>query len=242
MLPNCEIVMADGIQYILFKKDDIVSNNIRAGGYEPEIIELALRLLMPHPNGIVLDIGANIGSFVLPLARKLPKFQYHAFEPQRIVSYQLCANVLINALDNVRVHNFAISNHTNRIMLPMPDYFKEVNIGAFSINPEVRANEYECTSVGDTEAVDTKTLDFLLYQWNDVRLIKVDVEGHELEVLKGAVKTLEANNYPPIIFEAWTWKPWFEAKRKELFEFVNSLGYDIKEIGENNLATYRKNK
>lgn len=242
MIPNCEIVMADGVQYILFKKNDVVSNNIRAGGYEPEIIDLAMRLLMPHANGMVLDIGANVGSFVLPLAKKLPKLKYHAFEPQRIVYYQLCGNILINALGNVHAHNFAVSNTTNTLMLAMPDYLQEQNVGAFSINGMVRDMDYECETVGATEPVLVKSLDFLLYQWQDVRLIKIDVEGHELEVIKGAVKTIEANGFPPIIFEAWTWKPWYQEKRKDLFEFVEGLGYDIQQIGENNLATHRKNK
>ena len=74
----------------------------------------------------------------------------------------------------------------------------------------------------------------------NVQLIKIDVEGHELEVIKGAIKTIKANNYPPIIFEAWTWKPWFEPKRKSLFEYLEGHGYDIQQLGHNNLAKHPK--
>ena len=77
-------------------------------------------------------------------------------------------------------------------------------------------------------------------QHKNVRLIKIDVEGHELEVIKGSYKTLKQNNYPPIIFEAWTWKPWYQEKRKELFEYLQSMGYSIKEMGQNNLAIRNK--
>ena len=76
--------------------------------------------------------------------------------------------------------------------------------------------------------------------FEDVKLIKIDVEGHELEVLQGGVETLKANNYPPIIFEAWTWKPWYQEKRKALFDYLKGLGYHIQELGENNLARHPK--
>jgi hypothetical protein len=79
-----------------------------------------------------------------------------------------------------------------------------------------------------------------LLAFSDVKLIKIDVEGHELEVLRGGIETIKANNYPPIIFEAWTWKPWYQEKRTALFEYLKGHGYEIKELGQNNLAQHPK--
>jgi FkbM family methyltransferase len=240
MLPNCELVKVDGTQFLVFKGSDLISNHLKKALYEDDIHQLALKLLINQPSGIVLDIGANLGTFCVPLARKIPKLKFHAFEPQRIVNYQLCANIIINSLDNVYTYEFALSNKEADVELAMPDYTKETNIGAFSIDAEVRKNEYECATTSITNKIYLVPLDLLAF--SDVKLIKIDVEGHELEVIKGAKKTIKDNNYPPIIFEAWTWKPWYQEKRKELFDYLEGLGYEIQQLGQNNLATHRKNK
>ena len=240
MLPNCELVKVDGTQFLILKGQDLISNHLKKELYEDDIHQLALKLLINEPDGIVLDIGANLGTFCVPLAKKVSKHTYHAFEPQRVIHYQLCANTFINGLDNVHCHNFGLSDKEERLMLTMPDYASEGNIGAFSIDKEVRENEYECSTEGRKEPMVVFTLDSGAHK--NVRLIKIDVEGHELEVIKGGIKTIKANNYPPIIFEAWTWKPWYQEKRKSLLEYLEGHGYEIQQLGENNLAQHPKYK
>jgi FkbM family methyltransferase len=240
MIPNCELIKVDGTQFLVFKGQDLISNHLKKELYENDIHQLALKILLDKPGGVVLDIGANLGTFCVPLARKVPKHKYHAFEPQRIVNYQLCANVIINGLDNIHTYELALSDRDDQINLVMPDYTKETNIGAFSIDKEVRENEYECSTVSTTNRIDLIPLDSLSF--DNIRLIKIDVEGHELEVIKGGIETIKANNYPPIIFEAWTWKPWYQAKRTALFEYLQGHGYEIKELGQNNIARHPNNK
>ena len=238
MLPNCELVKVDGTQFLVFKGSDLISNHLKKALYEDDIHQLALKLLINEPSGMVLDIGANLGTFCIPLARKIPKLKFHAFEPQRIINYQLCANVVINGLDNVYTYELALSNEDTYVELAMPDYDKETNIGAFSIDAEVRKNEYECATVNTTDKIQLIPLDMMLF--DNIKLIKIDVEGHELEVLKGGIETIKANNYPPIIFEAWTWKPWYQEKRKSLLDYLKGHGYEIQQLGENNLAKHPK--
>lgn len=236
MLPNCELVDANGIQFLVFKGNDLITNNIKTKGlYEPELTTLATKILERHKTGLVLDIGANIGTFCIPLAKRFTEFTFRAFEPQRIISYQLGANVIINGLRNVHIDRLALSHSAWTERLIVPDYSKETNIGAFSIDQEVRENEYECATQGWYEEINVEPLDRLEIE-DFIPLIKIDVEGHELDVLCGAEQTIRDNQYPPILFEAWTWKPWFEKKRKETFEFLRDYGYEITEIGQNNLA------
>ena len=236
MIPNCELVKVDGTQFLVFKGQDLISNHLKKELYENDLHQLALKILIGKSDGLVLDIGANLGTFCVPLAQKIPQLKFHAFEPQRIVSYQLCANIVINSLENVYAYEVALSNENASIDLAMPDYTAETNIGAFSIDKEVRENEYECSTVNATDRIDLVTLDFLTL--DNIRLIKIDVEGHELEVLKGGIETIKRNNYPPIIFEAWTWKPWYQEKRTALFEYLQGHGYEITELGQNNLAQH----
>lgn len=236
MLPNCQLINCLGHQYLVFKGNDLISNCIKQDGYEVEVFAIAHKLLEKHKAGIVLDIGANMGTFSIPIARANPRLTVHSFEAQRIIYYQLCANTFINGLDNIYAHHLALSDEEGFINLEIPDYAAETNIGAFSIDEETRKNEYECPTVGGTETIDLKKLDE--HGFKDVRLMKIDVEGHELEVLKGGRDTIERNNYPPIIFEAWNWKPWFEPKRKQLFEYLTDMGYEITEGGNNNLAQH----
>jgi FkbM family methyltransferase len=238
MIPNCELVKVDGTQFLVFKGQDLISNHLKQELYENNVHQLALKILMDKPDGLVLDIGANLGTFCVPLAQKIPQLKFHAFEPQRIVSYQLCANIIINSLDNVYTYELALSNEHASVDLAMPDYTAETNIGAFSIDKEVRKNEYECKTVNTTDRIDVAPLDFLTL--DNIRLIKVDVEGHELEVLKGGIETIKANDYPPIIFEAWAWKPWFQDKRTALFDYLEGHGYKIEQLGNNNLAWHTK--
>jgi FkbM family methyltransferase len=231
-LPEIHLATDGDLNYALFKHNDVVSNGVRSGGYEKELQSISSELLGNFTDGIVIDIGANLGSYIVPLAKQHPHLQFEAFEAQRIIYYQLCANTFLNRLSNVYAHNVGLSNEKRITNYVLPNYAEETNIGAFSIDFDTRANGYEVKSEGVTERMIIIPLDAMQYE--KVRLIKIDVEGHELSVLLGAEHTLRENNYPPIIFEAWTWK--FPEKRKALFEHLQGLGYEITEIGQNNLA------
>jgi hypothetical protein len=87
----------------------------------------------------------------------------------------------------------------------------------------------------DSIDVPKKTLDS--FGLTNVNFIKIDVEGHEKEVLEGSIQTLITNNYPKILFESWdehhelNGYPAVKLKA-ELFQFIQSLGYTILRLGQ----------
>jgi FkbM family methyltransferase len=85
----------------------------------------------------------------------------------------------------------------------------------------------------NTETIDVPTITLDSLGLTNINFIKIDVEGHEEQVLRGAVKTLKENNYPRILFESWPER--YEdvpAKtiRNSLFDFLSSLGYKVIQV------------
>lgn len=239
-LPQTQVVKLKDIQYLLFDIEDAVTTSIiHEGSFEKELLDLAKDVLSKKEPGRVLDIGANLGSFTIPLAKELPDYIFESYEPQRIIFYQLCGNVFLNSLNNIFTHNFGLSDKEEFIFTELPIYNQKNNIGAYSLDRDIRARHHDCTLSDYYEYTLLKKLDSLNYV--DVRLIKIDVEGMEMSVIRGGLDFIKRNEYPTIIFETWVWKGWYQPKRQELYNFLIDLGYDIHQIGENNIAEYRKN-
>ena len=91
-------------KWLLFDGPDQISNQIRShGGFSIFEINVCQFFLNNKQNAAVIDVGANLGSFTIPIASygQEQGISVHAFEPQRLVFQQLCANIILNALDNV---------------------------------------------------------------------------------------------------------------------------------------------
>ena len=231
-------IVGKDIKFIRLNDKDLIGRCMEVGFFEGHNVAKAAELLAGRENGVVLDIGANMGSFTVPLAFYNKQFNYVCFEPQRMVYYQLCGNLALNGLTNVHAVNKAVGEKEDMIYTSVPDYSEEENIGAFSLDFDVRQHDdYLCKTRGLLQRIDIDTLDS--FQIGGVVLIKIDVEGMELSVLKGAIETLKHNNYPPILFEAWQHKEWFAPRRQELYKFLEDLGYEITCTGEDNFAIHK---
>jgi len=154
---------------------------------------------------VFLDLGAHSGTYSVSLAKHCK--EVHSFEPQRMTYYSLCGSVALSHLENVYCHKVAIGS---------PAQVGKQNLNIVSVDGG--GSSLQGAPTIGTEIVDVLTLDSFAIR--DVGCIKMDIEGNELEALKGAVNTLRWSNYPPILFESNT-------EHKELFAYIKSMGYSI---------------
>lgn len=156
----------------------------------------------------VLEIGSNLGSHTMPIAKLIGKTgRLYAMEPQRLMFQTMCANVAINSLSNVYAMNVACGEEEGVLHIGELDPNTMQNFGGF--RPKEEQGELE---------VPVKTIDFL--KLKDCKLIKLDIEGMELEAMKGGKDTLK--NLEPILF--------FESHGDALppiKDYLGTLGYTV---------------
>lgn len=155
------------------------------GSLEPELVNLD-RLV--RGCGLAIDVGANEGLFSYRMAKRFSKV--YSFE----INDQLTNDLAKINPGNVHVMNVGLSSRTGEAILHIPVVSNVQLHGWASLLP----GNCPDTTQHVTKAVRVCELDSFGLQ--NVSLIKIDVEGHELEVLKGAVKTI-AGSQPVVLVE-----------------------------------------
>ncbi|MBX7197782.1 MAG: FkbM family methyltransferase [Rhodospirillaceae bacterium] len=229
-LPGVQITdTPDGPRYLSFTTDFGVTSALKSeGAYSPAHARLAAAVFhQAEGRRLLVDIGAHIGTFSIPVVLATG-CRVHAFEAQRVISQILGANFILNGIGDATVEHVALGapGAGATLSIPTVDYGQPGNFGAFSVNQEqfTRIAGRKMAAAAARETVRAAALDD--FALDDVFFIKLDVESAELDVLKGAVKTLERNGYPPLLCEAWT-SEWYENQRKALLGFIAGLGYAI---------------
>ncbi len=136
------------------------------------------------PDGIFLDVGANIGLFSLYVARLFPGASIHAFEPLPLHVKRLNRSIAQSGIKNVKVHEKCLGASKSYLEL----YLHTNNSGGHSTRKDQIDDHERGTSI-QVEVVD---LDSFLTSRDrsKVDVIKIDVQGAEWSVLQGAQKTL----------------------------------------------------
>ena len=176
---------------------------------------------------VFIDIGANLGSYTVPIASHVgPLGTVIAFEPFRWLYQLLNANVAMNGLMNVWAYQVALSDVPQRLELLQPNLRNFASPGAtrFNQTTDVLGQQTYDQEWG-TETVDAWRLDDVVFgdrgRKNGADLIKIDVEGMELAVMIGAVRTL--TEFRPIVWVENV--DWFERGDRAFLNWMESVGY-----------------
>lgn len=185
--------------FYYYTNDTIIGRSIaKYGEYTQLEIELLKNFLTR--NSVVYDVGANIGYHALAFA-KLCKYVY-AFEPNKKHLELLRKNLRYG---NVEIFDVAVSDRPGTLKIQDFDINTPGNYGELYCNK----NGYDVTSI---------RLDDLDLEKPD--LIKIDVEGFELNVLRGCSETIREHN-PVIFYEA------HGTELREIFDFLTDFEYRL---------------
>ncbi|MCC7051503.1 MAG: FkbM family methyltransferase [Bacteroidia bacterium] len=171
-------------------------------------------------DAVVLDIGTNIGSTLLQFANKVGENgRVYGFEPDKI-NYQVCLkNISLNKFKNIDVSNIGLGETNDTFILAVDT---PTNRGGNRIVIKKPLNK-------ESIKIDVQKLDDWILSKNidRINLIKIDVEGFDLKVLKGGVETIK--KFKPILFielDDNNLKT-VDDSAKNLVEFMENLNYNI---------------
>jgi len=193
LFPRTVTTQVNGVSYSIDPLDQVEFNTFRGFSIGPESIFSKYLANTLTEDDIFFDLGAHTGRHTLPAAKYVgPTGRVFAFEPIHTSFAQLYSNIMLNSFNNVVTINKAVLDTPNKIIeiyihpiIPM----ESTNTGESSISSIKIINQKLSPKLLAT----TTTIDEVVikHQIPEIKLIKIDVQGCELQVLKGALNTLK---------------------------------------------------
>jgi FkbM family methyltransferase len=227
-------ILAGGKECDYYLQEDLEIKNSIGFFYIPKNTDLVLTVssksennLLKHfdlkdPNGVFLDIGANAGKYSVMLGNKFTGSKIYSFEPNPTTFGILSKNIALNNLaSKVSLFNIGLSDSESILS------FDSVNQNT-GLSRIVKTDQF---LAGTITKVPVKSLDFVVAQ-NDIKpleidLVKIDVEGHELEVLTGGKKTLsDMKKGGRLLIEIHP----DSINKKSILELLESYQFDLQQL------------
>ncbi len=182
---------------------------------------------LADPGELAVDVGANIGYMTSILAARVGSIaggSVRAFEAHPEIFQELKYNVeqwrVQLPLSQIEIQQVAVSEHRGTVTLGVPESFT-TNRGLSSIvNLETNSNQSTLTDF-KTLAVESVSLDNLFPTSEKIGVLKLDVEGHEISVLKGAKNLLSQKRVRDFIFEEHREYP------TSVTKYFEEIGYTV---------------
>jgi FkbM family methyltransferase len=205
------------------------------GSFCADEVELALKLLelrrRVYGDGVVaLDCGANIGVHSIEWGRAMTGWgRVIAIEAQERIFYALAGNIALNNCFNVDAVFAAISEAVGTMQIPKPNYFERASFGSLELVRRSgtenigQAIDYSAEAMVPVRVI---TIDSLTLPRID--LIKLDVEGMELDVLRGGMSSID--RFRPILLVEH-----HKTDRGKLDAFLSEHSYETIEADQMNL-------
>ena len=218
-----------------------VSNQIfDCGMHEPFEVQCILDLLelrrKHYGDGVfAIDCGANVGVHTIEWSKLMTDWGWIlAIEAQERIYYALAGNVALNNCFNVQAIRAAVGNTDGVINIPKLDYFQPARHGSLELKQRPGTEfigqkiSYEPADLVQTPAIRLDSLSL-----SRIDLIKIDVEGMELETLEGGEETLKKHK-PILVIEI------IKSDRTKLCGFLDRLGYSLYQLGRLDILAVHK--
>jgi FkbM family methyltransferase len=190
--------------------DNVTFPLLKYGCYPHQVGEEAIFAKYALNSRCIVDVGANIGYTAALFSSAAPQAQVFAFEPARRCLKYL--QQIASQRENVIISTDALSDEPGSV-----EFFEHPSSDQSHLGEPNVAGGY-------SYRVPVTTLDIWRTSHPTIDLLKIDVEGNELNVFKGAASVLSEDR-PAIVFEALT-----EPARTELIKFLSAFGYTVQRI------------
>ncbi len=230
-------IKKNGINYKVDLSEGIDLSIFLFGSFQSHVWKITN---LPKEPKIIFDIGANIGSITLPFAKHFRQSEIHAFEPTFYAFQKLTENLSLNPELKKRVFPVQVFLSDENKQLEKNDVYSSWKIDGSKYDHPIHGG------ILQKATPDQITLDSYVEKMklSSVDLIKIDVDGFELDILRGASKTIDA--FRPIIIvefmghtgestkgEFQKYVDLFDGKRYSLFHSKTKVSLSVENIEKN---------
>lgn len=209
-------IVRNGIKYDIDLSEGLDLSIFLFGNFQKHVSQNK-RLSLPD-DAVIFDVGANVGIMTLPFAKSVARGKVYSFEPTHYAVSKLKRNLQLNPALASRV--VVVQTFVSAADSPQPDI---TAYASWKVNGSGTDDKHAIHGgrPKSTEGIGAVSLDGFTEKNGITRLdfIKIDTDGHELEVLQGAAKLIRKFN-PAIIFELGMY-----VMRERDIEFSDYLSY-----------------